>query len=216
MRMPGAMIRRALIAAALGVAWAAAAKAHPHLWVTTQTTVVYERGAFTGLRHTWIFDEFYAATAIEGLDKNKDGKYDREELAELAKVNIEGLKDFDYFTYPKLAGQDLKLGEATDYWLEHKDGVLALHFTLPFAQPVLADAKGLTFTIQDPSFYIAFEPAKTDAVMLGEGAPKDCKIRIGNPGKAPGAASGLGEGASAQLGMFGISAKTIAVECNGS
>src|SRR5690349_2889089 len=201
----------AMAAMALSLARSPAAEAHPHMWVTTQVTVVYDRGAFTGLHHKWIFDEFYATAAIEGLDKNNDGKYDRDELAELAKVNIEGLKDFDYFTYPKLAGQDLKVGEVKDYWLEHKDGVLSLHFTLPFAQPVLAEAKGLTFSIQDPTFYIAFELAKTDPVKLGAGAPKDCKIRIDEPGKGPGKASGLGEAASAQLGAFGISAaKTIA------
>ena len=32
--------------------------------------------------------------AVEGLDTNKDGKYSREELAELAKVNVTSLKDF--------------------------------------------------------------------------------------------------------------------------
>jgi len=210
-------LRHALVAVGLGVAWATGAAAHPHLWVTAESTVVYDRGAFTGLHHKWTFDELYAAVAIEGLDKNKDGKYDREELAELAKVNVEGLKDFAYFTFPKLAGQDLKFGEVTDYWLEHKDGVLSMHFTLPFAQPVLVDAKGLTFSIQDPTFYIAFELAKTDPVRLGAGAPKDCKIRIGEPGRGPGNASGLGESATAQLGAFGISAsKTIAIDCNGS
>ena len=203
----------ALAAMALALARSPAAEAHPHMWVTTQVTVVYDRGAFTGLHHKWIFDEFYATAAIEGLDKNNDGKYDREELAELAKVNIEGLKDFEYFTFPKLAGEPLKVGDVTDYWLEHKDGVLSLHFTLPFAQPVLVDAKGLTFTVQDPTFYIAFEPSKTDAVTLGAGAPKGCKIGIREAGKGQ---SAPGETASAQLGAFGISAaKTVSVDCSG-
>ena len=40
--------------------------------------------------------------AIEGLDKNGDGKYDRQELSELAQVNIDGLKEFNYFTVAKL------------------------------------------------------------------------------------------------------------------
>ena len=87
------------IAAAMAfLAIGAPAQAHPHVWVTVETTLLSEGGAFVGLRHKWTFDEFYTAMAIEGLDKNKDGKYDREELAELAKVNIESLKDFAYFT----------------------------------------------------------------------------------------------------------------------
>src|SRR5689334_18733285 len=74
------------LAATLVAGLIAPAAAHPHVWITVETTVLYANGAFTGLRHRWTFDEFYTAMAIEGLDKNNDGVYDREELAELAKV----------------------------------------------------------------------------------------------------------------------------------
>ena len=84
---------------------ATGAAAHPHVWVTFETTVLYDKGTFAGVRHKWMFDEFYTTMAIEGLDKNKDGIYDREELAELAKVNIDGLKDFAYFTFPGSAAR---------------------------------------------------------------------------------------------------------------
>src|SRR5262245_66551414 len=126
--------------------------AHPHVWITVETTLLYDKGAFSGLRHKWTFDQYYTAMAIEGLDKNKDGKYDREELAELAKVNIDGLKEFAYFTTASVGGQELKFEAPSDYWLEHRDGVLSLNFTLSFAEPVSTDAKGLTFAVQDPTF----------------------------------------------------------------
>lgn len=205
----------------LAVAWlygalATGAEAHPHVWITFETTVVYDKGTFVGVRHKWTFDEFYTAMAIEGLDKNKDGIYDREELAELAKVNVESLKDFAYFTFPALAGQPLKTGEPRDYWLEHKDSVLSLHFTLPFASPVLPEAKGLTFAVYDPSFFIAFDLAKTgQPVRLGDGAPKGCTLKVGVPERDPGDTSALGESVAALTG-FGVSvAKTASVECNG-
>jgi ABC-type uncharacterized transport system substrate-binding protein len=205
-------IAAALAFLALGVP----AQAHPHVWVTVETTLLYERGAFTGLRHKWTFDEFYTAMAIEGLDRNKDGKYDREELAELAKVNIESLKDFAYFTFPALAGQALKTGEPRDYWLEHTDSILSLHFTLPFASPVLPEAKRFSFAVYDPTFFIAFDLAKTgQPVRLGDGAPKGCALKIGAPERDPRDASALGESIAALTG-FGVSiAKTVSVECNG-
>jgi ABC-type uncharacterized transport system substrate-binding protein len=110
--------------------WAAVtappASAHPHVWVAVEITVVYENGRITGLRHKWTFDDMYTAMAIEGLDTNGDKIYSREELADLAKVNIDGLKEFGYFTYAKLGQTALKMKEPTDYWLEHKDGVLSL------------------------------------------------------------------------------------------
>src|SRR5690606_6177417 len=79
--------------AALGavvLAGASPAAAHPHVWVTVETTVLYQGGAITGLQHKWTFDDMYTAMAIQGLDTNGDGTYSREELTELAQVNIDG------------------------------------------------------------------------------------------------------------------------------
>lgn len=95
------------------------ARAHPHVWINVETTVLVEQGSIVGFRHKWTFDEFYTAMAIQGLDTNNDGIYAREELAELAKVNIEGLKEFKFFTHAKLAGTDLAVQEPKDFWLEH-------------------------------------------------------------------------------------------------
>lgn len=216
------------------------AVAHPHVWVTTETTVLYENGTIVGLRQKWSFDDFYTSMAVQGLDTNNDGVYDRSELAELAKVNMDGLKEFEYFTAARLSTEKLKFGAPKDFWLEHAEApegavevtmktgdaafegtgaeivkppeppkgffarlwswlfgdstdtsrtadakpaerpkVLSLHFTLPLAQPVLADAPGFSFTISDPSFFIAFEPAAKDPVVLGPGAPQGCRIAIG-------------------------------------
>ena len=43
------------------------------------------------------------------------------------------------------------------------------------------DSQGVRLRRTGPGFYIAFLPAKTDPVKLGEGAPKSCKVQIGNP-----------------------------------
>ena len=129
------------------------AVAHPHVSVIASVTVNIEKGVIGSISHVWTFDEFYTAQALDGLPKNKDGLYGRAELAELAKVNVEGLKEFGYFTFPTLAKAELKVGDpaADAYWLEHKDGVLSLHFTVPLEKPVLTDAKGFELTITDPA-----------------------------------------------------------------
>lgn len=114
-----ALVGTALVLAVVSLGALRPAQAHPHVWVAFETTVVFEKGAIVGFRHKWTFDELYTAMAIEGLDKNNDGIYSREELAELAKVNVESLKEYDYFTVVRLAGQPLKTGAPTDFWLEH-------------------------------------------------------------------------------------------------
>jgi ABC-type uncharacterized transport system substrate-binding protein len=183
------------------------ARAHPHVWVTTETTVLYDNGTFVGLRHKWTFDDLYSAMAVEGLDKNGDGKYDREELAELAKADIEGLHVSNYFTVSALAREHLKFGAARDYWLEHTDGVLSLHFTIPFESPVLVDAKGLTFSISDPEFYIAFEFAKDSPVKFSGGAPPTCKASIHEQEVD----QALSKSLQRQFGAFAVTTTTMAV-----
>ena len=111
----------AWLAAFLGFAMPAGA--HPHVWVTVETTVLFDKGSVSGFRHKWTFDELYTAMAVEGLDTNKDGIYSREELAELAKVNIEGLAEFQYFTQARLGNAPLAFEAPKDYWLDYGDKV---------------------------------------------------------------------------------------------
>jgi len=206
-RLRTAVLQLAAVVLA-AVAMCLPARAHPHVWVTVETTLVYQNGAFVGVAHKWTFDELYTAMAIEGLDKNKDGKYDRAELEELTKVNMQGLKEFGYFTHAALAGEALKLGEARDYWQEHKDGALSLYFTVPFATPVLAEAKGLTFSVYDPTYFIDFSLAKDNGARLGPGAPKDCVLMVGvSQGD-----NALGDSFGAMGGMIVIG-KTVALAC---
>ena len=54
--------------------------------------VLSDKGYLTGLEYKWTFDEGYTAMALEDFKKNPDGTYDSKQLAELAKVNIDGLK----------------------------------------------------------------------------------------------------------------------------
>jgi len=203
------------LAAGLAVG-AASTFAHPHVWVSVKATVLYENGTMTGLQQAWTFDEAYTTMAIEGLDTNGDGNYDRKELEELAKVNIDGLKEFGYFTFAKLGDGGVTFKEPIDYWLEYTGGVLTLHFKLPLEKPVLAEAPGFTFSVYDPSFFIAFDLAKDDPVKLAASAPAGCKADVAIPAKEAEDTQRLGEAFFQELGGadYGVTmAKTVAISC---
>jgi ABC-type uncharacterized transport system substrate-binding protein len=154
------------------------AAAHPHVWVTVRDTIVVESGAIIGVQHDWTFDEMYTAMAIEGLDTNHDGKYDRAELQPLAQTNIDGLKEFDNFTYANIGEKKLAFGSPRDYWLEYTNKILKLHFLPPFAEPIRIPVSNLKFNVEDPSYFIAFDFAKDDPVKLATGAPEKCKASL--------------------------------------
>jgi len=196
------------------------ASAHPHVWVTMHSELVYAPdGAVTAVRHVWTFDDMFSAFATMGMPKT-DGTFTRETLQPLAKVNVESLKDFDYFSYAKMGGHRLKdaFAEPTaDYWLDYdaKTTLLTLHFTLPFKKPV--KAKSLEIEIYDPEFFIDFAFAKKQPVRL-VGAPVGCKVAIDKPEDSnfPALFSKLDQNfvtSEANIGMGASFANKISVSC---
>jgi ABC-type uncharacterized transport system substrate-binding protein len=160
----------------------AAASAHPHVWVTMKSELVFAPdGSVTGVRHAWTFDDMFSVFATQGLEAKTKGEFTREELAPLAEVNVTSLKEYDYFTYAKANGKKLEFNDpAAGYYLDYdkKETVLTLHFLLPLKQPV--KPKDLTLEVYDREFFVDFSFAEKDPAKL-VGAPAQCKLTVGKP-----------------------------------
>jgi ABC-type uncharacterized transport system substrate-binding protein len=179
---------RSVVLAALAtlVLGAVPALAHPHVWVTMKSEVVYSPdGTISGVRHAWTFDEMFSTFATQGIESKKKGEFTREELKPLAEVNVTSLKEFGFFTFAKAAGKKLPLVDPVDYYLEFKDAMLTLNFTLPLQTPV--KAPNLDIDIFDPDYFVDFSFAEKDPVALN-GAPAACKLDVIRPGGAAPAA----------------------------
>src|ERR1700761_602013 len=162
---------RALVCAALLLSLSIArAEAHPHVWVTLHSEILYSAdGAMTGVRHAWALDDMFSAYALQGIHHAKKGEYTRQELASLAQLNVDSLKEYDYFTFARADGKKVAFAPPVDYWLEYKNPALILHFTLPLKAPT--PAKTMLVEVYDPSIFVDFEFAKQKPVSLS-GAPQ--------------------------------------------
>jgi len=131
-----------------------------------QTEVVYASdGGITGVRHAWAFDEMFSVFVTQGLENWKTRKFTREELAPLAKRNMEAFKQLAYFTYATADGEQVPFNDPLpDYWLDYSDSILTLHFTLPFKVPLRANE--LKLEVYDPTIFINFEFAKETPVKF--------------------------------------------------
>jgi ABC-type uncharacterized transport system substrate-binding protein len=158
----------------------AAALAHPHVWVVAHAEILFAPdGKIVAIRHVWTFDEMYSAFATQGLGKG-DKPPTKEELAPLAKTNVESLAEFQYFTAAKTGQKYYEFKEPTDYELEADDKKqVTLRFTLPLKTPVSAQ-KPFTLMVYDPTFFVDFELAKVDAVAL-KNAPAGCSLTTMKP-----------------------------------
>ncbi len=170
-------VSRFLGAVLLLLAATATASAHPHVWVTMRTQVMFSpEGTFTGLKQAWTFDEAFTAFALQGLERNKDGSYPDTVLKPLAEVNVTSLKEYGYFVKAKSATAKLVFTDPTDYYLTFENDALTLHFVLPLAKPVTVKGP-LTLEIYDPTMFVAFSFQERDPADMVS-APKSCALQV--------------------------------------
>ena len=105
------------------VACSVPACAHPHVWITMHTELIYgPDGRITAVRHAWSFDDMFSTFMTQGLQSRQKGMFTREELAPLAKSNIESFREFDYFTYATADGKKVPFeSPLSEYWLDYAD-----------------------------------------------------------------------------------------------
>jgi ABC-type uncharacterized transport system substrate-binding protein len=169
------------------------AAAHPHVWASVRSEIILDANKqVTGVRQAWTFDEMYSAMAVQGLDTSGDGTYSEAELKPLTDVNINSLKEFDYFTF-------VHVGEAD---------------ALPLKPP-----ENASLDVYDPSFFVAFGFANESPVTLSGPAVKGCTAEVKKPDpEAEEDAKALSEAFFSQLGPnsnFGSQfAQTVTVKCS--
>lgn len=202
-----------LLAGALALV-AGSAQAHPHVWITATSELLYAPdGSITGVRHAWTFDDMFSTYAVQGIEAKTKGIYSRQELEPLAQTNVESLKEFGFFTFAKADGRKERFQEPVDYFLEYRDSLLTLHFTLPLKTPV--KSKQLVLEVFDREFFIDFKYADQDPVKL-VGAPAGCQMTFQRPNDGTANAQKLSEqtfmsGENSNFGM--MFANKITVEC---
>ena len=170
---------RTTVALAAYLLGTAAAAAHPHVWITNRSDVVFnEAGMITAISVEWAFDKNYSADAIEGLDTNGDETYSTDELEPLVRENITALKEYDYFVYAKFGDKKVAYGEITEYGQTHSYDILKMYMTIPLATPVDPKKAQFTYAIYDPSFFIAIDYPDASAVSSIGTPPAGCTVEL--------------------------------------
>lgn len=179
------LFARTLALLALLLTLVTTALAHPHVFVKAKTDVVFDsQGRIIAIRQAWRFDDAYSAFATQGLPHTPDGSMTRETLAPLAKLNMDSLKEYAYFTFLDVGKDDLDFQDPKkeSYWLQWDDGLLTLYFELPTLKPIEIKGKPTRVEVYDPTYFVDFEfvDDKDTPVRLIN-APAGCTLKITRP-----------------------------------
>jgi len=171
---------RTALAIALSLAGISGAAAHPHVWVTVKSQLVFTPdGRLSAVVHDWVFDEMYSSFAVQGLAK-PGNLVKRADFAPLAQENAGSLAEIGYFTTLKIAGKTAEFGPVSDYWMEERpDHLVQFHVTLSLKSPTPV-GKLATLRVADPEYFIDFEfDDKSPATLVS--APSGCSASVAKP-----------------------------------
>ncbi len=165
MPSPRPIMRRPALAAALaaGLGLAApAAPAHPHIWIDTGLSLIFdEAGRLAAVRVAWIYDEFYSLLVFDdlGLDDDFDGALRAEELARLDGFDMAWDPDFAGDLYAFQDDRPVDLSRPLEHATEVQDGRIVTLHTRALAERLDPSAGAIRFRVYDPSFYTAYTVA---------------------------------------------------------
>ncbi len=177
-------LKRFLLVLAL-LAPAAAAEAHPHIWIRATATMQFEDGKITGIRHEWVFDDFFSNALISDFDKNKNKQFDPDEVKELEANAFVALKEFGYFTHVKVGGKPVTIETTRDFSPSIKDGKVVYTFVAALPQPVDPRAVEFAAGIYDHSYYVDVEVNPQLGVKLAGAGSETCKYAVVEDKEAP-------------------------------
>lgn len=164
---------------------AAAAEAHPHIWIRATATMQFEGGKITGIRHEWMFDDFFSNALISDFDKNKNKQFDPDEVKELEANAFVALKEFGFFTHVRVAGKAVTIETTRDFAPSIKDGKVVYNFTAVLPQPVDPRAMKFDAGVYDHSYYVDVEVNPQIGVKLAGGGAEACKFAVVEDKEAP-------------------------------
>lgn len=154
--------------------------AHPHVLPTVAAVITFDtNGRLSVIQQTWTYDVAYSTFVARGIDRNKDGTISTDELASLAKEQLDALAEHNYFTTARTPTSNLDFDPIRFYRMEKlDDGRLRLTFTLPIKTKI-THGKQFVVEIFDPNFFAYFTMAD-DGVRL-DGPHGGCAHTVAGP-----------------------------------
>ena len=165
---------------AAGSACLTPALAHPHVFIETSARLVFDTaGRLVAVENAWVFDEFYSSFVTLGL--GEPGKPATEaQLRAIAENNIGQMQPYGWYNVLKIDGVAAIFDPPTDYRLTQTDQLrLLFSFTLP-VNPAVAIGKNVELQILDPTYFVAFEAAKSAPLALFN-PPARCLPDVARP-----------------------------------
>jgi ABC-type uncharacterized transport system substrate-binding protein len=134
---------------------------HPHVFASYSFSVNFSGGYLKSVRVNWEFDVFFSSQIINQHDKNRNGRFERDEAASAKKEAFDNLENYNYFTAITVGGRNFPVKKINGFYPLIKGRKLIYSFNIPLNIKVSKKNKKVIITCKDPTIYVAFSPARS-------------------------------------------------------
>ncbi|WP_349592948.1 DUF1007 family protein [Thalassospira sp. NFXS8] len=181
-------MHRIAIAAMFGlvaiIASAPAARAHPHVWLDTQATMIFTGKKISAIRMVWVFDDMFSLTVMDQFDHNHDRRFFDAENDEVRDNAFIAPADIGFLTYLRRNEKVMKIAGFQDFVADiTDDGRVKYSFTLNLAEPVDPIADQIGLSVYDSEYYIDVGFAKDNPISFSGNDGITCSYKMGEDDK---------------------------------
>jgi len=162
----------ALLAFLLVCGLGAYAWAHPHIFIDSRITLIFDEKGLVAIQEEWVFDEMFGQFILEDYDANKNKKLEPAEGKKIKAEAFDNLKDHGYFHIVKLNGKPFTVKTVTDFSVAMVKGRVAYRFTTPCRKAIDKTPLDIYFSLSDPTVYTDLLFTKDSPLSGGAAAEK--------------------------------------------
>lgn len=173
-RLVGSLVVVGVLLGVLGTA-----DAHPHVWIDTIATFVFEHGKVVSLRLDWTFDELFSDSLLQEVQaKKRPGRLDDRQVKQLYEKAFANLKTEQYFIHLYLGGKRLPIQEVAEFSAANRSGRVAYQFTVRLPSPVDPIVTPVALSVYDEAYFVEVSfDGKTPVHFAGTPDPP-CRAEV--------------------------------------
>jgi ABC-type nickel/cobalt efflux system permease component RcnA/ABC-type uncharacterized transport system substrate-binding protein len=128
------------------------AAAHPHVFVDTSLTFVFDDTGLAAIRQNWLFDEIFSRAILSDIGLTPEALSTPEGQEAVREGAFAYLKNYGWFTFVESGGNRIPVTETRDFRASVRDGRLVYDFTVPLFLPY-SEFKDFRMGVFDPEYY---------------------------------------------------------------
>ncbi|MDJ0859171.1 MAG: DUF1007 family protein [Dinoroseobacter sp.] len=163
---------------ALAAFLAARGNAHPHIFIDSGVTLVFdESGRLGAVRVVWAYDELYSLLTVEelGLDPDFDGVLTDAERETLSGFDMNWIEGFAGDAYLVVGGEEVPLSAPLEWSAAYEEGRIVSTHLRALEERVTVGADPVILQIYDPTYYTAYQISLPTRL---ENAPQGCVSQL--------------------------------------